>query len=115
LKFFQFYSTFNWEVPLKIHDFGCKKSEKTQGIFITKHLNVIDPLRPNNNLGKSINLTNFLRIKRCFSKAHTELSLILENQSCTALLDEFFKNSWATSVDIWGNDLLSLTPRNDHN
>ncbi|KAH1245504.1 hypothetical protein GmHk_06G015828 [Glycine max] len=64
--------------------------------FVCKHLNIVDPLRANNNLGRSISRGNFCRIKGAFSLGAKRIERLL---SCTedniiAEFDLFFTNSW---------------------
>ncbi|KAJ9698869.1 hypothetical protein PVL29_007781 [Vitis rotundifolia] len=45
--------------------------------FPLKHLNIIDPLRENNNLGRSVNKGNFYRIRSAFKYGSHKLGQIL--------------------------------------
>ncbi|KAK4376135.1 hypothetical protein RND71_006812 [Anisodus tanguticus] len=45
--------------------------------FQQKHLNIIDPLKENNNLGRSVNRGNFYRIQRAFKYGACKLGDIL--------------------------------------
>ncbi|KAJ8543569.1 hypothetical protein K7X08_006092 [Anisodus acutangulus] len=45
--------------------------------FQPKHLNIIDPLKENNNLGRSVNRGNFYRIQRAFKYGARKLGDIL--------------------------------------
>ncbi|XP_024360835.1 uncharacterized protein [Physcomitrium patens] len=62
--------------------------------FTVKCLNISDPLRSSNNLGRSVNQGNFARIRRAFDFGARTLRRVL---SCTeedvpAELEQFFKN-----------------------
>ncbi|BFI31142.1 hypothetical protein MPTK2_3g18860 [Marchantia polymorpha subsp. ruderalis] len=55
--------------------------DNQQRTFNAKHLNVVDPLRPGNNLGRSVNQANFNRIIGLFSHSADELLKILLDSS----------------------------------
>lgn len=81
--------------------------------FVSKHFNVVDPLRPSNNLGRSVNKGNFFRIRSAFGFGARQLARILEcpNESIISEIDQFFLNTWdrhgrgrrpdAPSPDLW--------------
>ncbi|KNA07241.1 hypothetical protein SOVF_173670 isoform B [Spinacia oleracea] len=64
--------------------------------FISKHFNVVDPLRINNNLGRSVSKGNFYRIRSAFSFGAQQLARILECQeeNIVAEVNQFFVNTW---------------------
>lgn len=64
--------------------------------FVSKHFNVVDPLRISNNLGRSVNKGNFFRIRSAFGFGARQLARILEcpNESIISELDQFFMNTW---------------------
>ncbi|XP_010671503.1 uncharacterized protein LOC104888284 isoform X2 [Beta vulgaris subsp. vulgaris] len=64
--------------------------------FISKHFNVVDPLRINNNLGRSVSKGNFYRIRSAFSFGAQQLGRILECQEekIVAEVNRFFLNTW---------------------
>ncbi|KAF6173017.1 hypothetical protein GIB67_006393 [Kingdonia uniflora] len=100
---------------------GCNRqytvfpsSQEIQGQpFISKHFNVIDPLRANNNLGRSVSKGNFFRIRSAFSYGAKRLSRLLDcpKENIISELDQFFMNTWerhgsghrpdAPSADLW--------------
>ncbi len=45
--------------------------------FATKSLNIMDPLLPTNNLGRSVSRANFLRIRRAFAHGAKTLASIM--------------------------------------
>ncbi|KAL3693060.1 hypothetical protein R1sor_006711 [Riccia sorocarpa] len=55
--------------------------ESQQRTFNAKYLNVVDPLRPVNNLGRSVNQTNSNRIVGTFGKSAEKLLKILNDSS----------------------------------
>ncbi|KAL8549024.1 hypothetical protein ACS0TY_008053 [Phlomoides rotata] len=70
--------------------------------FQTKHLNVIDPLKENNNLGRSVHMGNFYRIRSAFKYGARKLGQVL-SQSTNKVAEEiraFFANTLARH----GND-----------
>ncbi|KAJ4815396.1 PAP/OAS1 substrate-binding domain superfamily [Rhynchospora pubera] len=64
--------------------------------FASKHFNVIDPLRTNNNLGRSVSKGNFFRIRSAFAFGARRLAMLLEGQkdNLVAELNQFFRNTW---------------------
>ncbi|PUZ42239.1 hypothetical protein GQ55_9G568400 [Panicum hallii var. hallii] len=64
--------------------------------FVSKHFNVIDPLRANNNLGRSVSKGNFFRIRSAFAYGAKRLGKLLEypKEDLIAELNLFFTNTW---------------------
>ncbi|KAG2553896.1 uncharacterized protein LOC120646901 isoform X1 [Panicum virgatum] len=64
--------------------------------FVSKHFNVIDPLRTNNNLGRSVSKGNYFRIRSAFAYGAKRLGKLLEcpKEDLIAELDQFFTNTW---------------------
>ncbi|XP_021851697.2 uncharacterized protein [Spinacia oleracea] len=81
--------------------------------FISKHFNVIDPLRVNNNLGRSVSKGNFYRIRSAFAFGAKRLARLLDcsEENIVFELNQFFMNTWerhgsgvrpdAPSSDLW--------------
>ncbi|KAL9237404.1 hypothetical protein vseg_011955 [Gypsophila vaccaria] len=71
-------------------------SENRETHFISKHLNVIDPLRLNNNLGRSVSKGNFYRIRSAFTLGAQQLAKILECpvEDIIPKVNRFFVNTW---------------------
>ncbi|KAH7854166.1 hypothetical protein Vadar_010920 [Vaccinium darrowii] len=63
--------------------------------FTLKHLNIIDPLKDNNNLGRSVNEAIFYRMKSAFSYGARKLGdiIMLPQESIGAGLQKFFVNT----------------------
>ncbi|KAK9125901.1 hypothetical protein Scep_014747 [Stephania cephalantha] len=63
--------------------------------FPQKHLNIIDPLKENNNLGRSINKGNFYRIRSAFTYGARKLGqiLLLPTECIPSELKKFFMNT----------------------
>ncbi|KAK3026460.1 hypothetical protein RJ639_041870 [Escallonia herrerae] len=64
--------------------------------FISKHFNVMDPLRTNNNLGRSVSKGNFFRIRSAFAFGAQRLARLFEcpRVNIIAEIDQFFLNTW---------------------
>ncbi|XP_031091650.1 uncharacterized protein LOC115996529 [Ipomoea triloba] len=64
--------------------------------FVSKHFNVIDPLRVNNNLGRSVSKGNFFRIRSAFSFGAKRLERLLDcpKEKLTYEVNQFFMNTW---------------------
>ncbi|KAL9228992.1 hypothetical protein vseg_004511 [Gypsophila vaccaria] len=64
--------------------------------FISKHFNVIDPLRMNNNLGRSVSKGNFYRIRSAFAFGAKRLARLLDcpKENIASELNQFFMNTW---------------------
>ncbi|XP_021748834.1 uncharacterized protein LOC110714598 isoform X2 [Chenopodium quinoa] len=81
--------------------------------FISKHFNVIDPLRVNNNLGRSVSKGNFYRIRSAFTFGAKRLARLLDcsDENIVIELNQFFMNTWerhgsgvrpdVPSSDLW--------------
>ncbi|XP_068668933.1 uncharacterized protein [Aristolochia californica] len=83
--------------------------------FPQKHFNIIDPMKENNNLGRSVSKGNFYRIRSAFSYGARKLGqiLLLPPESIGDELKKFFQNT----LDRHGNgqrpdvqDLISAMP-----
>lgn len=64
--------------------------------FVSKHFNVIDPLRTNNNLGRSVSKGNFFRIRSAFAFGAKKLARLLEcpRENLVSEVNQFFLNTW---------------------
>ncbi|XP_038899578.1 uncharacterized protein LOC120086843 isoform X1 [Benincasa hispida] len=64
--------------------------------FVSKHFNVIDPLRVNNNLGRSVSKGNFFRIRSAFAFGAKRLARLFEcpREDILGELNQFFLNTW---------------------
>ncbi|KAI4355215.1 hypothetical protein L6164_004008 [Bauhinia variegata] len=83
--------------------------------FISKHFNVIDPLRVNNNLGRSVSKGNFYRIRSAFAFGAKKLARLLDcpKEDLFLEVNQFFMNTWerhgtAQRPDAPTNDLWCL-------
>ena len=48
-----------------------------------KYMNIVDPIFPTNNLGKSVNFHNFSKIKKIFEYASKEVDIIIASRNNT--------------------------------
>lgn len=64
--------------------------------FVSKHFNVIDPLRVNNNLGRSVSKGNFYRIRSAFTFGAKKLARLLDcpEEDLSFEVNQFFLNTW---------------------
>ncbi|XP_042030085.1 uncharacterized protein LOC121777018 isoform X1 [Salvia splendens] len=64
--------------------------------FSSKHFNVIDPLRVNNNLGRSVSKGNFFRIRSAFAFGAKRLARLLDcpKENLDFEVNQFFMNTW---------------------
>ncbi|XP_015690873.2 uncharacterized protein LOC102715550 isoform X2 [Oryza brachyantha] len=69
---------------------------QVQQPFVSKHFNVIDPLRTNNNLGRSVSKGNFFRIRSAVSFGAKRLAKLLEcpKEDLISEVNQFFTNTW---------------------
>ncbi|KAB2003051.1 hypothetical protein ES319_D11G105800v1 [Gossypium barbadense] len=79
--------------------------------FVSKHFNVIDPLRINNNLGRSVSKGNFFRIRSAFSFGAKKLARLLDcpKEDLFQEVNQFFMNTW----ERHGSGQRPDAPRND--
>ncbi|KAF9671156.1 hypothetical protein SADUNF_Sadunf12G0018200 [Salix dunnii] len=70
------------------------QQENQEQSFVSKYFNVIDPLRTNNNLGRSV--SNFYRIRSAFAFGAQRLARLLDcpKENLLAELNQFFMNTW---------------------
>ncbi|XP_054780559.1 uncharacterized protein LOC129288161 [Prosopis cineraria] len=86
--------------------------QENQGqTFVSKHFNVIDPLRVNNNLGRSVSKGNFYRIRSAFAFGARRLARLLDcpKEDLYSEVNQFFMNTW----DRHGNGQRPDAPSND--
>ncbi|KAL4379905.1 hypothetical protein GQ457_02G001120 [Hibiscus cannabinus] len=90
--------------------------------FVSKHFNVIDPLRINNNLGRSVSKGNFFRIRSAFAFGANKLARLLDcpKEDLYYEVNQFFMNTWerhgsGQRPDAPSNDLWRLRLSNSDN
>ncbi|KAK7300801.1 hypothetical protein RJT34_11652 [Clitoria ternatea] len=74
--------------------------------FPQKHLNIIDPLKESNNLGRSVNKGNFYRIRSAFKYGARKLGwiLLLPEDRIAHELNRFFSNTLDRHGSTQGNE-----------
>ncbi|KAH6558281.1 hypothetical protein KP509_1Z071100 [Ceratopteris richardii] len=79
-----------------LYDVFPKGSDTQTRSFSCKFLNIIDPLRNNNNLGRSVSQANFYRIKSAFQLGARQLAKVFDvaDEDFPKCLDDFFANTW---------------------
>ncbi|KAF9671157.1 hypothetical protein SADUNF_Sadunf12G0018300 [Salix dunnii] len=72
------------------------QQENQEQSFVSKYFNVIDPLRTNNNLGRSVSKGNLYRIRSAFAFGAQRLARLLDcpKENLLAELNQFFMNTW---------------------
>ncbi|CAK7324123.1 unnamed protein product [Dovyalis caffra] len=72
------------------------RQENQEQSFVSKYFNVIDPLRANNNLGRSVSKGNFFRIRSAFAFGAQRLARLLDcpKENLLAEFNQFFLNTW---------------------
>ncbi|CAL0327467.1 unnamed protein product [Lupinus luteus] len=82
-------------------------TRRTQEPFVSKHLNIVDPLCENNNLGRSISMGNLYRIKSAMALGAERLVRLFEctKEKITTEFDYFFKNTWDSHENGHWRDL----------
>ncbi|XP_021758199.1 uncharacterized protein LOC110723179 [Chenopodium quinoa] len=96
-------------------------------VFPVKFLNILDPLRDENNLGRSVNKGNFHRIKAALSYGTKKLGdiLMLPSQNIECGLEKFFKDTLERNgngrradvtvpVDKYGSNVFTGDSDHDH-
>ncbi|KAM3312050.1 hypothetical protein ACQJBY_032197 [Aegilops geniculata] len=69
--------------------------ERNTRLFSRKFLNIVDPLKQNNNLGRSVSKGNFYRIRSAFDLGARKLGKILQVPINSAVpeVNQFFRNT----------------------
>ncbi|XP_057549676.1 uncharacterized protein LOC130827830 isoform X2 [Amaranthus tricolor] len=87
-------------------------NETNYRTFLRKHLNIVDPLKENNNLGRSVNKGNFFRIRSAFSYGARKLGQILlqPQENIAEEVCNFFTNTLARHGKGQRPDVQDLLP-----
>ncbi|GAB2229527.1 hypothetical protein Drorol1_Dr00013773 [Drosera rotundifolia] len=72
-----------------------KTNEAISKIFTQKHLNIVDPLKDNNNLGRSVSKANFFRIRSAIAFGARKLGRVLSQpeENIAVEVRNFFSNT----------------------
>ncbi|KAJ4704269.1 PAP/OAS1 substrate-binding domain superfamily [Melia azedarach] len=91
--------------------------ETNSRTFPPKHLNIVDPLKENNNLGRSVSKGNFYRIRSAFTYGARKLGRILSQpeESITDELQKFFSNTLDRHGSGQRPDVQDPVPLSRHN
>ncbi|KAL3616237.1 hypothetical protein CASFOL_039627 [Castilleja foliolosa] len=95
---------------LELFSVPSRGSEANPKAFQPKHLNIIDPLRENNNLGRSVHRGNFYRIRSAFKFGSHKLGQVL-SQPRDKVADgicNFFTSTRARHEHHSGNSIRRL-------
>ena len=78
-------------------DLSCSSSQRPSIPLVKKHLNIMDPLFPSNNLGRSVSKSSYMRMKAAFSHGSKTLTRVLEQDPTAAAqtISAFFSSTWA--------------------
>ncbi|KAK4407651.1 hypothetical protein Sango_0346100 [Sesamum angolense] len=90
---------------MEMFSVSSRTPEGNPKAFQAKHLNIIDPLKENNNLGRSVHRGNFYRIRSAFKYGARKLGQVLlhPRDKVANGICEFFTNTLARH----GNDFRS--------
>ncbi|WPT18232.1 hypothetical protein PSENEW3_00006233 [Picochlorum sp. SENEW3] len=80
-------------------ELSCTSSHQPKIQFARKHVNIMDPLLPSNNLGRSVNRSSHARMKMAFSQGATTLTRVLQSEPSGAeqKISLFFSHTWAST------------------
>ncbi|CAM0874473.1 unnamed protein product [Alopecurus aequalis] len=85
--------------------------EKNTRPFSRKFLNIIDPLKQNNNLGRSVSKGNFYRIRSAFDLGARKLGKILQVPANSAVpeVNQFFRSTLKRNHTMVRPDVQDIT------
>ena len=83
-------------------ELSCSSTCPPSIVLTRKHLNIMDPLLPGNNLGRSVSRSSYYRIKTAFSQGATLLTQVLQNEPIVASqkISSFFQSTWSMSQRV---------------
>ncbi|PSS33256.1 Altered inheritance of mitochondria protein [Actinidia chinensis var. chinensis] len=86
--------------------------ESSEQAFLKKYLNIIDPLKQNNNVGRSVSKANFSQIKHAFSLGAQKLGdiIMLPPESIDQGLKEFFETTLERNGKVRRQDVRIPVP-----
>ncbi|OWM81638.1 hypothetical protein CDL15_Pgr007676 [Punica granatum] len=87
-----------------------------QRTFIRKHLNIVDPLKENNNLGRSVSRGNYFRIRSAFGFGVQKLERVSSEtkDGIASILNEMFSNTMDRHVSGQRPDVQDPVPPYGH-
>ncbi|XP_010515589.1 PREDICTED: uncharacterized protein LOC104791408 isoform X1 [Camelina sativa] len=86
--------------------------ETNPRVFPSKYLNIVDPLKENNNLGRSVSKGNFYRIRSAFTYGARKLGQIIlqSEENISSELRKFFSNMLHRHGSGQRPDVLDAVP-----
>ena len=77
-------------------ELSCSSVQSPNIQLMKKHLNIMDPLLPSNNLGRSVSRSSYMRMKMAFSHGVTSLNRVLQSEPSIASqkISLFFSHTW---------------------
>ncbi|KAJ0232698.1 PAP/OAS1 substrate-binding domain superfamily [Hirschfeldia incana] len=97
---------------MELYSVPSRGFETNPRVFPVRHLNIIDPLKENNNLGRSVSKGNFYRIRSAFTYGARKLGQIfLQSEEDISLeLRKFFSNMLHRHGSGQRPDVLDVVP-----
>ncbi|KAL0727923.1 hypothetical protein Bca4012_024016 [Brassica carinata] len=97
---------------LELYSVPSRGFETNPRVFPVRHLNIIDPLKENNNLGRSVSKGNFYRIRSAFTYGARKLGQIFlqSEEDTSSELRKFFSNMLHRHGSGQRPDVLDVVP-----
>ncbi|CAN8254733.1 unnamed protein product [Cochlearia groenlandica] len=97
---------------LEMYSVPSRGFEANPRVFPSKHLNIVDPLKENNNLGRSVSKGNFYRIRSAFTYGARKLGKIFlhSEEDLSFELRKFFSNMLHRHGSGQRPDVLDAAP-----
>ncbi|KAJ4912251.1 PAP/OAS1 substrate-binding domain superfamily [Raphanus sativus] len=97
---------------LELYSVPSRGFETNPRVFPVRHLNIIDPLKENNNLGRSVSKGNFYRIRSAFTYGARKLGQIFlqSEEDLSFELRKFFSNMLHRHGSGQRPDVLDVVP-----
>ncbi|KAF5476390.1 hypothetical protein F2P56_008112 [Juglans regia] len=86
---------------LEMFSVSSRSYEPNSRTFPPKHLNIVDPLKENNNLGRSVSKGNFYRIRSAFTYGARKLGRILSQPEVN--IDDEIREFFSNTLDRHGS------------
>ncbi|KAK4582217.1 hypothetical protein RGQ29_025400 [Quercus rubra] len=102
---------------LEMFSFPARGYETNSRTFPPKHFNIVDPLKENNNLGRSVSKGNFYRIRSAFTYGARKLGRILSQpeENIEDEIRRFFSNTLDRHGSGQRPDVQDPVPMPGHN
>ncbi|EOA23489.1 hypothetical protein CARUB_v10016681mg [Capsella rubella] len=102
---------------MEMYSVPSRGFETNPRVFPSKHLNIVDPLKENNNLGRSVSKGNFYRIRSAFTYGARKLGQIISQseENISSELRKFFSNMLHRHGSGQRPDVLDAVPFVRHN